>query len=96
MKDLINYSRSRKKCFSSCLVTRKKGIKELLYEINGADMPQWNNEKETSLRIMVNLGMVLKEASLNSYLFMPGLQAKISCFNLPAVTQDRQKDTGRA
>lgn len=50
------------KYFSSCLVTRKKGRKEFLREIDGADMPQWNNKKETLQRITVNLGTVLKEA----------------------------------
>ena len=60
-------------------------------------MPQWNNEKETLLRITVNLcyGDCV-ERSLAKLLFVPGLQAKISWFNLLAMTQDRQKNTSRA
>lgn len=56
MKDLIKLLQIMKeKYFSSCLVKTKRGIKELLHEINGADMTQWNNEKEILLRIIVNL-----------------------------------------
>lgn len=45
---------------------------------------------------MVNLEAVLKEVKLNSYLLMPGLQAKINWFSLLAVTQDGERDPGRA
>lgn len=94
MKNLIKLIQILKeKYFSSCLVTRKKA-EEFPHEINGADMPLWDSKKETLHRIMVNLGTVLKEVQLSSHLFMPGLQAKSSCFNLLAVTQDRQKETG--
>lgn len=45
---------------------------------------------------MVNLRTVWKDTWLNSHLFMPSLQAKISGFNVLAVTQDRKRDVGRA
>ena len=62
MKDLIKlFQILKEKYFASCLITRKKGAKEFLHKINGADMPPQNNKKETLYRIMVNLGTVLKE-----------------------------------
>lgn len=45
MKDLIKLFQIMKEIFLILLSQNKRGIKELLHETIGADMTQWNNER---------------------------------------------------